>query len=61
MILNIEEIRKMRITASDIKDLVKDEICEHYCKYPDNWDEEKEGVDLYSSKVCANCPLGLLG
>ena len=51
----------MRITTSDINDLVKDEICEHYCKYPHIWDEEKEGEELECSEVCSNCPLGLLG
>ena len=61
MILTIEEIRKMRITTSDINDLVKDEICEHYCKYPDSWDEEKEGMELSESVICKKCPLDLLG
>lgn len=32
-------------------------ICDHYCKYPTIWDEEKEGCDLANSEVCRNCPL----
>ena len=22
---------------------IKAQICDHFCKYPDQWDEEKEG------------------
>lgn len=36
---------------------IADEICEHYCKYPDIWDEEAEGKDLSESEICQNCPL----
>ena len=35
-------------------------ICMNYCKYPDNWDEEKEGVELSESDICRNCPLNEL-
>lgn len=33
------------------------EFCNKYCKYPDMWDEEKEGIELCESEICANCPL----
>lgn len=36
------------------------EICNSYCKYPDQWDAEKEGKELYESAICANCPLNRL-
>ena len=39
---------------------IASEICERYCKYPDTWDEEKEGCDLSESDICKNCPLSLL-
>lgn len=39
---------------------IANEICEKYCKYPEQWDEEKEGVSLFESDVCANCPLSKL-
>ena len=35
-------------------------FCDHYCKYPDTWDEEKEGVPLSDSDICEKCPLGKL-
>lgn len=35
-------------------------ICSHYCKYPDIWDEEKEGCELQDSEICKNCPLSEL-
>ena len=34
-----------------------EEICSKYCKYPDTWDEEKEGCELWESSICENCPL----
>lgn len=39
---------------------IADEICDKYCKYPDTWDEEKEGCALCDSEICKNCPLSLL-
>ena len=39
---------------------IKDDICNHYCKYPDIWDEEAEGCELAESDHCRNCPLNRL-
>ena len=36
-----------------------EEICNNYCKYPDTWDEEKDG-ELSDSDICQNCPLSRL-
>lgn len=36
------------------------EICNNYCKYPERWDAEKEGMELYESAICKNCPLNRL-
>ncbi len=33
------------------------DICNNYCKYPETWDEEKEGCELSESEICENCPL----
>jgi len=33
------------------------EFCDKYCKYPEQWDEEKEGCELVDSEICKNCPL----
>ena len=47
------------LTEEYIEDVAK-EICECYCKYPEQWDEEKEGMELIESDICANCPLNRL-
>ena len=39
---------------------IKDDICNNYCKWPDIWDEEKEGCELSESDHCRNCPLNRL-
>ena len=47
-------------TISEIIEEVKDEICQYYCKWPYQWDEEAEGCALDDSTLCENCPLGRL-
>lgn len=42
------------------KNRVVEDICNNYCKYPNQWNEEKEGCELSESEVCANCPLNKL-
>lgn len=39
---------------------VAEEICNRYCKYPETWNEEKEGMYLNESEICQNCPLNRL-
>lgn len=39
---------------------IKEDICNNYCKYPDTWDEQKEGCELIDSEHCQNCPLNRL-
>ena len=36
---------------------IAEQMCEHYCKYPHTYDEEKEGTPLCESEICKNCPL----
>lgn len=36
---------------------IAEEICNSYCKYPETWDAEKEGCELFESDICKNCPL----
>ena len=50
----------MTTTVSLILEEIKTEMCEKYCKYPYNWDEEVMGYELCESEVCANCPLSRL-
>ena len=38
---------------------VKAEFCDHYCKYPYTWDEEKEGMALADSEICRTCPMSI--
>lgn len=44
-------------TITDQIQKIAEDFCSHYCKYPDTWDEDKEGCDLADSDVCANCPI----
>ena len=46
------------LTEEYIEDVAK-EICECYCKYPEQWDEGKAGMELIDS-ICSNCPLNRL-
>lgn len=48
------------MTIREQLEKIGEEICNHYCKYPDTWDEEKEGCMLMDSDVCANCPIARL-
>ena len=43
-----------------IQEIVED-MCRNYCKYPEKWDEEKEGIELCESDHCKECPLGRFG
>jgi len=36
---------------------IAEEMCDHYCKYADTWDEKTEGIPLCESDYCKNCPL----
>ena len=46
-------------TLDDIIEEVKQDMCDHYCKWPNLWVEEIEGTTLEDGK-CADCPLGRL-
>ena len=35
-------------------------MCANYCKYPGEWDEDAEGMELSESDICRNCPLNEL-
>ena len=49
-----EEGKALTITSQ--LEHIAGEICDHYCKYPGTWDEEKDGP-LCESSICASCPL----
>lgn len=46
-------------TIPQILESVAEEICQNYCKWPDQWDEEVNG-ELSESDICKNCPLNRL-
>ena len=39
---------------------VKVSMCEDYCRYPREWNEEEEGAELIDSEICRTCPLNRL-
>ena len=39
---------------------VKEAMCERFCKYPNEWNAEKEGCELSESILCKACPTNLL-
>ena len=57
--LLIEEMKPMKGVTGIIED-AKEQMCLKYCKYPDTWDEEKEGCELIDSEVYLKCPLNNL-
>ena len=44
-------------TVSDLLDYIAGEICENYCKYPEQYG--KREYKLFEEK-CSHCPLNLL-
>lgn len=49
-------------TIPQIIEEVSAEICDKYCKYPNEWKpEDHDGKELFESDICANCPLMKLG
>lgn len=49
-----------RLTIPTILQNVTEEMCAHYCKYPDIWDTEAAGYELCESDICKSCPMNLL-
>lgn len=39
---------------------ISEQMCAHYCKYPDIWDTEAAGYELCESDICKSCPMNLL-
>ena len=49
----------MNKTKEQLEQIAED-FYNNYCKYPDIWDEEKEGYELSESDICATCPISKL-
>lgn len=39
---------------------VVETMCNDYCRYPREYDEDADGVPLCESEICAACPLNRL-
>jgi hypothetical protein len=55
--------KRTRIKVTEILDHVGYEICQNYCKYPEQYKDEKTGEELETKlyeEHCKNCPLGLI-
>lgn len=48
------------MTIAEILEEVKTDMCNDYCRYPKEFDEEKEGCELCESEHCQSCPLNRL-
>lgn len=54
----VSEIQK---SVSEVIQDVCDDICNNYCKYPQTYKpEENQGIELWESSICENCPLNRL-
>lgn len=51
----------MKETITQIIEKVVEEMCNDYCKWPDQYEEEMEGCELSESSICRDCPLNRLG
>lgn len=58
--MRIKNVKNLEEIISETLEEVKVAICNDYCRYPSEYDEEKEGVELSDSKYCQNCPLNRL-
>lgn len=53
---------KQKKTITQKLNEIVEQICNHYCKYPYEWDpEEHDGQELFDSEICQTCPLNRLG
>lgn len=51
------EVKSRKKSIPEICEEIANEMCDKYCKWPDQWDVEKEGIELYESDICSNCPI----
>jgi len=49
--------RKRKNMSKEELEEIAEQICDEYCRYPLQWDEEEEGIPLSDSEICRNCPL----
>lgn len=51
---NKAEEKSINKTISDQFEEIKEQMCEHYCKYVENWDEDDGPIE---DAICKSCPL----
>ena len=61
--MTYEEIKKANIEISEIIEAVKNEMCDHYCKYPIQYQSDIDDVAfaMMIEDQCSECPLDFLG
>ena len=47
---------EIKYFSSSIVEDVASKICDHYCKYPETYDEKEAGISMIDA-ICAHCPL----
>ena len=50
---------EQKTIAATLGEIVE-RFCNDYCRYPREFDEKAEGMELCESEHCANCPTNLL-
>lgn len=56
-VIEVIDMAEGKKISEILQDLAYD-ICNNYCKYPFEYDpEEHEGLELFDSEICQNCPL----
>ena len=55
----LKELKEIKVkTVSQQIEEAKEEMCNNYCKYPNEYKpEEHDGAELWDSDICKNCPL----
>lgn len=48
---------RAEMTITEQFESIKERMCDQYCKWPEQFDEEAEGCELSESEHCAHCPL----
>lgn len=54
------KMKSLESIISETLEEVKIQMCEDFCRYPLEWNEEEQGVELCESEHCQNCPLNRL-
>ena len=53
----LNDIEQQVLEGTKKSEETAQKMCDQYCKYPNIWDEEKEGCSLADSDVCNACPM----